>query len=56
MSLTWSGYKELSLKITEPLKDDPHQTRRTHMEEEKKYDKSGISYQVVAQGIPCMIE
>ena len=41
MSPTRSGYKELGLKITEPLKDGPHRTRRPHMEEEKKYEGAG---------------
>jgi hypothetical protein len=31
-----SGYKELGLKITDPLKDDPRRTRRPHMVEENK--------------------
>ena len=41
MSLTRSGYKELGLKITEPLKDNPHRTRRPHLEEEKKDEGVG---------------
>ena len=41
MSLTRSGYKELGLKITEPLKDGPRRTRRPHMVEEKKDEGAG---------------
>ena len=31
----------MGLKITEPLKDDPLQIRRPHMEEEKKDEGEG---------------
>ena len=41
MSPTRSGYKELGLKIINPLKDDPRQTRQPHMEEEMKYEGVG---------------
>ena len=41
MSPTRSGYKELGLKITQPLKDDPHQTRQPSMAEEKKDEEVG---------------
>ena len=41
MSLMRSGYKELGLKISEPLKDDPCRTRWPHMVEEKKYEGVG---------------
>ena len=41
MSLTRLGYNELGLKITEPLKDDPHRTRQPHMLEENKDEGVG---------------
>ena len=41
MSPTRLGYKDLSLKIIEPLKDDPRQTRQPHMVEEKKDEGVG---------------
>ena len=47
MSPTTSGYKELDLKITEPLKDDPRQTQKTHMEEEKKDEGAGNPIKLV---------
>ena len=33
--------KELGLKITKPLKDDPRRTQRPHMAEEKKDEGAG---------------
>ena len=44
MSPTRLGYKELGLKITEPLKDGPCRNRRPHMEEEKKDE--GVGYHI----------
>ena len=41
MSPTRSRYKELGLKIIDPLKDDPCQTQWPHMEEEMKDDGVG---------------
>ena len=44
MSPTRSGYKELGLKITEPLKDDPRRAQQPHMAEEKK--DGGVGYPI----------
>ena len=41
MSPTRSGYKELGIPLTEPLKDGPHQARRPHMAEETRDDRVG---------------
>ena len=41
MSLTRSGYKELGLKVTKPLKDDPRRTQQCHIAEEKKDEGVG---------------
>ena len=41
MSPTRSGYKELGIPLTEPLKDGPRQARRPHMAEETRDDRAG---------------
>ena len=49
MSPTRLGYKELGLKITEPLKDGPRRTRRPHMTEEKKDEGVGDSINLLLE-------
>ena len=41
MSPTRSGYKELGIPLTEPLKDGPRRARRPHMAEETRDDRAG---------------
>ena len=39
MSPMRSGYKELGIPLTKPLKDDPRRARRPHMVEEMRDDR-----------------
>jgi hypothetical protein len=41
MSPTRSGYKELGIPLTEPLKDGPRRAQRLHMAEETRDDRVG---------------
>jgi hypothetical protein len=46
MSPMRSGYKELGLKVVEPLQDHPHRSRRPPMVEEKRDDGVGYPFKL----------
>ena len=49
MSPTRLGYKELGLELVEPLRDQPHKSRRPPMADEKKDEVGGDPIKILLE-------